>query len=149
MFATEFGQNTLDEVNLIAGGRNYGWPVVEGEGDTRGGQFTNPLVTWTPAEASPSGLAFAQESSGGALYVAGLRGERLWRIPVAADGTTGEPEPQLVGQYGRLRTAAVSPDGSLWITTSNSDGRGDGSPDRLIQLNRGAAAQATPEPSAS
>jgi glucose/arabinose dehydrogenase len=149
MFATEFGQNTLDEVNLIAGGRNYGWPVVEGEGDTRGGQFTNPLVTWTPAEASPSGLAFAQESSGGALYVAGLRGERLWRIPVAADGTTGEPEPQLVGQYGRLRTAAVSPDGSLWITTSNSDGRGDGSPDRLIQLNRGAAAQVIPEPSTS
>jgi glucose/arabinose dehydrogenase len=148
MFATEFGQNTLDEVNLITSGRNYGWPVIEGEGDTRGGQFTNPIVTWTPAEASPSGLAFAQEGAGGALYVASLRGERLWRIPIAADGTTGEPEALLVGQYGRLRTAAISPDGSLWIATSNSDGRGDGSPDRLIRLDGGAAA-ATPTPSTS
>jgi glucose/arabinose dehydrogenase len=120
LFATEFGQNDLDEVNLIEPGRNYGWPDVEGEGDTDGGRFTNPLVTWPTSDASPSGLAI----SGDTLFVAALRGERLWTVPIEGD-RLGEPEAVFAGQYGRLRTAEVAPDGSLWITTSNTDGRGD------------------------
>ncbi|MFD0855233.1 PQQ-dependent sugar dehydrogenase, partial [Actinomadura adrarensis] len=62
MFATEFGQNTYDEINRIEPGKNYGWPEVEGVGDEE--RFTNPLLTWSTAEASPSGLAFA----GGSLW---------------------------------------------------------------------------------
>ncbi|MBB2910823.1 glucose/arabinose dehydrogenase [Streptosporangium becharense] len=120
LFATEFGQNRLDEVNLIRPGRNYGWPEVEGGGDTRGGRFTDPLVTWSTSEASPSGAAIA----GDTLYVAALRGERLWAVPLR-DGATGEPRAELTGRYGRLRTVAVAPDGALWLTTSNTDGRGD------------------------
>lgn len=120
LFATEFGQNALDEVNLIEPGRNYGWPEVEGEGDTRGGRFTDPLVTWTTSEASPSGAAIA----GNTLYVAALRGERLWTVPLR-DGRAGEPRAELSGRYGRLRTVAVAPDGALWLTTSNTDGRGE------------------------
>ncbi|RDI60371.1 PQQ-dependent sugar dehydrogenase [Nocardia pseudobrasiliensis] len=120
MYATEFGQDTYDEVNRIEAGRNYGWPVVEGKGDTQGGRYTNPLITWTTDEASPSGLAIA----GNTLYVAALRGERLWTIPERADGTLGTPQSQL-DTYGRLRTVAVAPDGSLWVTTSNTDGRGE------------------------
>ncbi|MDQ3742227.1 MAG: PQQ-dependent sugar dehydrogenase, partial [Actinomycetota bacterium] len=57
LWATEFGQNRLDEVNLIRRGRNYGWPAVEGRGGTRGGRFTNPKVTWPTSDASPSGAA--------------------------------------------------------------------------------------------
>ena len=76
LWATEFGQNRLDEVNLIRRGRNYGWPVVEGRGGTRGGRFTNPKVTWSTGEASPSGAAIR----GSFLYVAALRGEALWRV---------------------------------------------------------------------
>jgi glucose/arabinose dehydrogenase len=57
LWASEFGQNTRDEVNLIRRGRNYGWPDVEGTGSTQGGRFTNPLVTWGTSEASPSGAA--------------------------------------------------------------------------------------------
>ncbi|MEU0479259.1 PQQ-dependent sugar dehydrogenase [Streptosporangium sp. NPDC006013] len=120
LFATEFGQSALDEVNLIEPGHNYGWPEVEGKGDTRGGKFTNPLVTWPTSEASPSGAAIA----GNTLYVAALRGERLWTVPLR-DGRTGEPRAELVGRYGRLRTVAVAPDGALWLTTSNTDGRGE------------------------
>ncbi|WP_043636598.1 PQQ-dependent sugar dehydrogenase [Nonomuraea candida] len=120
LFATEFGQNDLDEVNLIRPGRNYGWPEVEGEGDTGGGRYTNPLVTWPVREASPSGMAIA----GTTAYVAALRGERLWALPLDG-GTVGQPVARLEGRYGRLRTVQVAPDGALWVTTSNTDGRGD------------------------
>lgn len=120
LFATEFGQNQLDEINLIQPGRNYGWPDVEGRGDTDGGRYTDPLITWPVREASPSGIAI----SGTTAYVAALRGERLWTLPLNGD-TVGEPTAQLDGRYGRLRTVQIAPDGALWVTTSNTDSRGD------------------------
>ena len=72
--------------------------------------------------------------------MAGLRGERLWQIPII-DGPTGDHRPvnpiaQLTDAYGRLRTVAVAPDGSLWVTTSNTDGRGDvrDGDDRILRI---------------
>ena len=118
LFATEFGQSTWDEVNRIVPGGNYGWPIVEGvAGDSR---FRDPVVVWPPAQASPSGAAFTR----GTLYVAALRGTRLWAVPVDQDGTVGVPVAELVGTFGRLRTVAVAPDGALWVTTSNREPRG-------------------------
>ncbi|MFD6662174.1 PQQ-dependent sugar dehydrogenase [Micromonospora chalcea] len=118
LFATEFGQSTWDEVNRIVPGGNYGWPVVEGvAGDPR---FHDPVVVWPPAQASPSGAAFTR----GTLYVAALRGARLWAVPVDAAGRVGVPVAELAGTYGRLRTVEVAPDGALWVATSNRDGRG-------------------------
>jgi glucose/arabinose dehydrogenase len=130
LYATEFGQNRLDEVNLIEPGRNYGWPQVEGPG-TGGGRFTAPLVTWSTAEASPSGAAIA----GDTLYVAALRGQRLWTVRLR-DGRTERPRAELSRRYGRLRSVAVAPDGSLWVSTSNRDGRGDvrAGDDRLLRF---------------
>ncbi|MGW5376625.1 PQQ-dependent sugar dehydrogenase [Nocardia sp. NPDC003999] len=119
LFAAEFGQDRFDEINLIEPGHNYGWPEVEGSGGADRG-FTDPLLTWTTAEASPSGIAIA----GDTLYVAALRGRRLWTVPLA-DGRTGAPRAELRDRYGRLRTVAVAPDGALWLTTSNTDGRGE------------------------
>ncbi|HEX7094721.1 MAG TPA: PQQ-dependent sugar dehydrogenase [Acidimicrobiales bacterium] len=119
LFATEFGQNTWDEVNLIRPGGNYGWPQVEGPGDG-GGAFVAPLVTWRTSESSPSGAAVV----GDALYVASLRGQRLWRVPITGDDL-GEPVAVIDGELGRLRTVELAPDGSLWVATSNRDGRGD------------------------
>lgn len=123
LWASEFGQSTFDELNLIREGDDYGWPDVEGEGGTDQG-YVDPQLTWTVDEASPAGLAYA----GGYLWMAALRGERLWRITV--DGATAsEPTAFLTGKHGRLRTVEVAPDGSLWLTTSNNDGRGVPGPD--------------------
>ena len=135
LFASEFGQSQWDEVNRIERGRNYGWPDVEGRGGR--GRFVDPLVTWEPSEASPSGIAIVNQ----ALYVACLRGERLWRVPISADGRVGRPQPLLVGRYGRLRHVAVAPDGSLWILTSNRDGRGSpaADDDRILRLSTSAS----------
>ena len=129
LWATEFGQNAFDEVNLIEPGSNYGWPDVEGVGDDP--RYVNPQVTWTTDEASPSGAAFLD----GALYVGALRGQRLWRVPLD-DGEAGEPVALLEGDYGRLRNVVAGPDGTLWITTSNRDGRGefDDGDDRVLRL---------------
>ncbi|WP_033343833.1 PQQ-dependent sugar dehydrogenase [Catenuloplanes japonicus] len=130
LYASEFGQNTWDEVNLIRPGANYGWPTVEGiGGDAR---FTDPLVVWSTAEASPSGAAIA----GSTLYVAALRGARLWTVPLTGSGGVGTPVAELQSQFGRLRTVAVAPDGSLWTATSNRDGRGSPIPadDRILRF---------------
>ena len=129
LFATEFGQNTFDEVNLIEPGKNYGWPTVEGTGNNAA--FVNPLVTWSTSESSPSGAAV----SGNSLYVAALAGRRLWTIPITASGL-GAPQALLQGTYGRLRTVVTAPDGSLWVATSNRDGRGSpaGDDDRILRF---------------
>jgi glucose/arabinose dehydrogenase len=130
LWASEFGANTWDELNLIEEGLNYGWPLVEGKGDMD--EFRNPVAQWRTSEASPSGLAYAE----GSLWMASLRGQRLWRIPVNEDGSIGEPQDFFVGDYGRLRTVVVAPDGSLWLSTSNRDGRGDpaAEDDRILRV---------------
>jgi glucose/arabinose dehydrogenase len=101
--------------------------VVEGRGDDR--RYENPVITWSTSEASPSGAAI----SGDTLYVAALRGERLWTVPLNG----GAPKAEFVGRYGRLRTVAFAPDGAMWLTTSNTD-RGPepqpGGDDRILRF---------------
>lgn len=132
LWASEFGANAFDELNRVEAGENYGWPDVEGRGDQR--QFVDPQVVWDTADASPSGLAFAD----GHLWLAALRGERLWRVAVES-GTASEPTDFFVGKHGRIRTVAVDQDGNLWVTTSNRDGRGDPSEDddRILLVSPG------------
>jgi glucose/arabinose dehydrogenase len=134
LWATEFGQNARDEVNLIRRGRNYGWPVVEGRGSTRGGRFTNPKVTWPTSAASPSGAAIV----GSTLYVGALQGECVWAVPLRGT-SVGKPRRLLPGRSGRIRTVVAAPDGSLWVGTSNRDGRGSPRPgdDRIVAIRAG------------
>jgi glucose/arabinose dehydrogenase len=130
LYASELGQNTWDELNLIERGRNYGWPTVEGIGRRAG--FVDPLRQWSTAEASPSGIAVGTD---GAIYMAALRGESLWRIPLAGKGRTGTPERLLQERYGRLRTVVSAPDGRLWLVTNNTF-RGNPRPgdDQIVAL---------------
>ncbi len=129
MFASEFGQDTWDELNQITPGTDYGWPQVEGIGGVPG--FADPFATWPTSEASPSGIAVTDD----AVYLAALRGRRLWVVPLTPDGV-GEPRAVLVGELGRLRAAAIGPDGALWLLTSNTDGRGEPreGDDRLVRM---------------
>jgi len=130
LFAAEFGQDTWDELNEIVPGANYGWPVVEGIAHRAG--LRDPVQQWKPSEASPSGMA----AVGGALYLANLKGRSLRRVPL---GDTGRSELFLTGELGRLRTAVPAPDGSLWLLTNNTDGRGTPKPgdDRIVRITPG------------
>ena len=107
--------NTWDELNLIEPGSNYGWPEVEGHAGQR--RLRRPVAQWPTAEMSPSGIAMGPD---GAVYMAALRGESVWRVPIHADGTVGEPERNLEGTYGRIRDVRFV-GRSLWLTTSNGD----------------------------
>ncbi|MFC5242746.1 PQQ-dependent sugar dehydrogenase [Streptomyces atrovirens] len=130
LFASEFGQDTWDELNAIKPGDNYGWPEAEGESDDGG--FHNPVDQWTTDEASPSGIAYAE----GSIWMAGLGGERLWRIPLKGTEASADPEAFLEDEYGRLRTVAPAGGNKLWLVTSNTDGRGSPKEgdDRILEL---------------
>lgn len=124
MYASEFGQDTWDELNIIEPGANYGWPEVEGIGGQDG--FVDPVQQWAPADASPSGLAVVD----GAVLIANLRGQRLRMVPTSDPASARD---YFVGEYGRLRDAVVAPNGDLWIITSNTD-RGGGSDDAVLRV---------------
>jgi glucose/arabinose dehydrogenase len=138
LYASEFGQNRYDEVNIIEPGGNYGWPEVEGEGGYP--NYIDPISTWTTDEASPSGTEILK---GGAIpqwegdfFMAALRGQRLYRLDLDESGAVVGQEELLQGEAGRLRHIAQAPDGSLWVLTSNRDGRGNPIPDddRILRL---------------
>lgn len=130
LFASEFGQDTWDELNAIKPGDDYGWPNAEGRSDNA--KYHNPIAQWHTDDASPSGIAYAE----GSIWMAGLKGRRLWRIPL--DGTKASAAPQafLHDTYGRLRTVVSAGGDKLWLTTSNTDGRGTPKPgdDRILEV---------------
>ncbi|MWV60369.1 PQQ-dependent sugar dehydrogenase [Rathayibacter sp. VKM Ac-2754] len=115
LFASEFGQDTWDELNIITPGANYGWPTVEGIASRDG--FVDPVQQWNPDAASPSGMVAIDD----VLYLANLRGQVLRAVPAADPSSQSD---YAIGEYGRLRDAVAAPDGTLWIVTSNTDGRG-------------------------
>ncbi|MFD8212750.1 PQQ-dependent sugar dehydrogenase [Streptomyces sp. NPDC059697] len=132
LWEAEFGNSSKDELNLIKPGADYGWPTCEGSCSVSG--MTNPKATWNVSEASPSGIAIVRN----VVYMASLRGERLWRVPITGDTeNVGTPTAYYVGTYGRLRTVTKVPGADqLWLSTTNCDNNGgaaDGS-DKIFKV---------------
>ncbi|BCT77352.1 hypothetical protein SCMU_31940 [Sinomonas cyclohexanicum] len=121
LWASELGPDRDDELNLLMPGSQYGWPDVTGARSANG---SVPAVHVWPstADASPSALAIVDDVA----YVACLRGERLWRIPlpapgkpVPAGGTLPGAAEFFRGQYGRLRDVVQVPGKrELWLATN-------------------------------
>ena len=130
LWASEFGQEDVDELNLIEPGKNYGWPQCEGDCDIPG--TTNPKATWSPTStSSPSGLAIVD----GSAWVAALRGQTLYEVPLRGDRAE-KPRAWFGEELGRLRDVVETPDGNLWVVTNNTDGRGqpNSGDDRIVEV---------------
>ncbi|KKT39959.1 hypothetical protein A3K29_03750 [Candidatus Collierbacteria bacterium RIFOXYB2_FULL_46_14] len=126
LWETEHGSSAGDEVNLIEKGKNYGWPTITKTQSKEG--MVTPVLNSENETWAPSGLAFVKPF----MYFAGLRSNTLYRLGT----TTMKFDKILKGKYGRLRDVVLGPDGYLYITTSNLDGRSlthlDG--DKIIRL---------------
>ena len=123
LFATEFGPDSNDEVNLIRRGGNYGWPEVQG--DAGAPRFVPALVDYEQVIA-PSGATFVSKPGSawsGGFLLAALVGEQLRLVTFDGAEVTGD-EPLFEGRYGRLRTVVEGPDGAIYALTNNTDGRG-------------------------
>lgn len=131
LYATEHGPVGHDEINIIQPGANYGWPFVQ-ENEQE------PLIDSGVDTWAPSGIAFIDQGPWqGKLLVANLRGEQLLVVSLNEEGTEViKIEPWLQKEYGRLREVIQAKDGSIYLATSNTDGRGipDRTDDKILQL---------------
>jgi len=131
LWATEHGRSGIDELNLIEKGKNYGWPIIQGD-ETRVGMESPVAQSGSNETWAPAGLAFWDNS----LFFGGLRGEALYEAKIIND-----KQVDLIihfrNEFGRIRAVILGPDGYLYITTSNTDGRGDPYPndDKIIRIN--------------
>jgi len=134
LWETEHGRSGiksgLDEINLIVKGQNFGWPEIEGDESKPSMQtpkkHSGPDVTWAPAS-----LVYFKNK----LFFGGLKGEALYEATILDDKITDVKE-HFKGQFGRIRTIQIGPDGMFYITTSNTDGRGTKQPndDKIIRI---------------
>jgi aldose sugar dehydrogenase len=141
MFQTEHGPSGFDgpgggdEVNIVEKGKNYGWPAIH-HTESRAG-MESPLLEYTPACAPASGIFYRGSvlpRLKGNFFFGCLRGERL--IRVVLDGRRVVNQENILNNYGRIREVAAGPDGFLYFSTSNRDGRGKPAEDddRILRL---------------
>ena len=123
LWATEHGRSGilsgLDELNLIEKGKNYGWPDIQGA-ETKAGMVSPIIHSGASETLAPSGAEFFN----GSIFFAGLRGETLYQAKLS-EGKVTSLIKHFSGEYGRLRTVRLGPDGYLYVLTNNRDGRGD------------------------
>ena len=136
LYSSEHGQTAHDEINLIQKGKNYGWPMIEG--DETEDDMISPILHSGEDTWAPSGMTFVTEGEWkNQLLVANLRGNQILRLELSEDGNEVIKTDALYkGEYGRIRTVAEAPDGSIYFLTNNHDGRGapnDGD-DKIIRL---------------
>lgn len=142
MYETEHGPSGFDgpgggdEVNKIEKGGNYGWPLVSHERSREG--TMSPLLVFTPAEAPASAMVYSGKlfpQFKDNLFFGALRGENLMRVAIE-DGAAQGFERLFLEEYGRIREVMEGPDGAIYFTTSNRDGRGspEKEDDRIFRI---------------
>ncbi|MBT2547948.1 sorbosone dehydrogenase family protein [Arthrobacter sp. ISL-65] len=115
LWASEFGPDVNDELNLIQPGGNYGWPEVTGA-PHRDGVIDAKVVWPSTADSSPSGL----EIVGSTAYLGALRGQRIWAVPLDGENA-GAPVGYFTQQFGRIRNVSLAPNGDLWALSNNQN----------------------------
>lgn len=138
LYSSEHGQSAHDEINIIHPGTNYGWPLVQGDEESTEVTVQNPLIHSGEDTWAPSGITFASQGPWqDKLLVATLRGQQLLSISLNENGSVVENvESWLKNEYGRLREVIQGKDRSIYITTSNRDGRGNPgiNDDKIIRI---------------
>ncbi|WP_328341982.1 PQQ-dependent sugar dehydrogenase [Micromonospora sp. NBC_00421] len=136
LFEQEFGNNVMDETNIIVRGGNYGWPACEGTvGSCANPNYLAPVHTYPVADGSCSGLAIVRD----VVYLACLRGNRMYRAVISGNTLT-DVQQYFVGTYSRLRTVEPTLDGNLWLTTStggDKDSVPNNSNERILKVTLG------------
>jgi glucose/arabinose dehydrogenase len=149
IYSSEHGAGSDDEFNIIEAKQNYGWPEVEGFCNTTSekkfcapNKVREPLAAWTPTLAV-SGIAFYNHAAipawQNSVLMTTLKGRKLVQLKLDKNGTAVASKTVFLNNaFGRLRAICVSPDGKVYIATSNKDGRGSpaGSDDRIIVLEK-------------
>lgn len=147
LYSSEHGPSNDDELNIIVKGGNYGWPQVEGFCDTnletafcRDSNTVEPIFAWTPTLAV-AGIAFYDSDLipelKNSLLVTSLKAGKLTQLRLDESGTEViESKDFFDRAYGRLRDICISPDGKIYLATSNRDGRGSPSADddRILEI---------------
>jgi len=142
MWEDEHGNIGNDEINRLQSGLNFGWPRIEAN-DTMPGMET-PITFFNPAIA-PSGSAFYRGSRipqfENNLFIATLRGTHLLRVTLDSTGQRIASQERLLdGTFGRLRDVIMGPDGNMYVSTNNRDGRGSPAmdDDRILRISPGS-----------
>ena len=127
--STEHGPTGNDEVNVLTEGFDGGWPGTAGNG------IRNYSPSVAPAGCAVYNADLIPQWKGSMLFGT-LRGQGLRRLTFAADGSVADEEVLYEGEYGRIRDVAVGPDGAVYFTTSNQDGRGTvrAGDDRIMRI---------------
>ncbi|MCD9185562.1 MAG: PQQ-dependent sugar dehydrogenase [Pyrinomonadaceae bacterium] len=147
MFQTEHGSSIIDgvslfkrsggdEVNIVEGGKNYGWDKIS-HNMTKAGMET-PIIEFSPAVAPASAMFYRGNlfpDFKNNFFFGALKGEAIIRLVLDGRKVTARDE-LFKKEYGRIREIAEAPDGSIWFSTSNRDGRGDAAKndDRILRI---------------
>ncbi len=147
LYSSEHGPANDDEINIIMKGRNYGWPDVEGYCDSdaeisfcNDSNVVEPIMAWTPTLAV-AGLVYYNSELipewKNSLLLVSLKASKITQLLLDDTGTSIDSSTDFfTNEFGRLRDLCISPDGKVYVATSNRDGRGNpkSDDDKIIEI---------------